>query len=77
MNISLNWLAALVGSPLDPTEVAYRLTMLGASVDAVEPLHQDLGDIIEDLVLSESEEFKLLISECAQGISTAERSGRM
>ncbi|MBI4503110.1 MAG: phenylalanine--tRNA ligase subunit beta, partial [Gemmatimonadetes bacterium] len=46
MNISLNWLSAMLGRSLDPADTAYRLTMLGAAVDAVEPLHQDLGDVI-------------------------------
>ena len=46
MNISLNWLSAMLGQPLEPKETAHRLTMLGAAVDAVEPLHQDIGDVI-------------------------------
>jgi len=46
MNISLNWISDMLGRPLDPADTAHRLTMLGAAVDAVEPLHQDLGDVI-------------------------------
>lgn len=52
-------------------------TFIGLIANKIRESTEDLGDIIEDLVLSESEEFKLLISECAQGISTAAHSGRM
>jgi len=47
---SLNWLSALLGRPLDPTETARQLTMLGATVDAVEAVHQDLQDVVVALV---------------------------
>ncbi len=46
MNASLNWLSALLGTELEPTDVAHKLAMLGAPVESIEPLHQDLGDII-------------------------------
>jgi phenylalanyl-tRNA synthetase beta chain len=46
MNVSINWLSALLGTELDPDDVAHRLAMLGAPVEAIEPVHQDLGDII-------------------------------
>jgi phenylalanyl-tRNA synthetase beta chain len=47
---SLNWLSALLGRPLEPADTARRLTMLGATVDAVEPIHHDLGDVVVGLV---------------------------
>ena len=50
MNVSLRWLEAFLRRPLDPNDVAHRLTMLGAPVDAVEPLHTDLGDLVVGLV---------------------------
>jgi phenylalanyl-tRNA synthetase beta chain len=50
MNISLRWLETFLRRPLDPKDVAYRLTMLGAPVDAIEPLHTDLGDLVVGLV---------------------------
>ena len=50
MNISLRWLEAFLRRPLDPRDVADRLTMLGAPVDAIEPLHADLGDLVVGLV---------------------------
>jgi len=43
---SLNWIGDLLGRRLDPHETATQLTMLGAAVDAVEPIHQDLGDVV-------------------------------
>ncbi len=46
MNVSLNWLSALLGTELDPSDVAHKLAMLGAPVESVTPLHQDLGEII-------------------------------
>jgi phenylalanyl-tRNA synthetase beta chain len=50
MNISLNWLSALLGRELDADDVAHRLAMLGAGVEAIEPLHQDLGEVVVGLV---------------------------
>ena len=50
MIASINWLSALLGRALDPTETAHQLTMLGATVDAVDPVHQDLGDVVVALV---------------------------
>jgi phenylalanyl-tRNA synthetase beta chain len=50
VNVSLRWLEDFLRRPLEPTDVAERLTMLGAPVDAVEPLHTDLGDIVVALV---------------------------
>jgi phenylalanyl-tRNA synthetase beta chain len=47
---SLNWLSALLGRALDADDTAHRLTMLGATVDAVEPIHHDLGDVVVGLV---------------------------
>jgi phenylalanyl-tRNA synthetase beta subunit len=46
MNVSINWLSALLGAELDPDDVAHRLAMLGAPVESIEPVHQDLGDIV-------------------------------
>jgi phenylalanyl-tRNA synthetase beta chain len=50
MNISLRWLEAFLRRPLDPKDVAERLTMLGAPVDAVEPLHAGLDGLVIGLV---------------------------
>jgi phenylalanyl-tRNA synthetase beta chain len=50
MNVSLRWLEAFLRRPLDPGDVADRLTMLGAPVDAVEPLHTDLSELVIGLV---------------------------
>ena len=50
MNVSIRWLEDFLRRPLEPTDVAERLTMLGAPVDAIEPLHTDLGDIVVALV---------------------------
>ena len=51
MIVSRRWLEALLGRPLDAKEVADRLSMLCAPVDAVVPLHQDLGDVLIARVL--------------------------
>jgi phenylalanyl-tRNA synthetase beta chain len=46
MNISINWLSALLDTKLDPDDVAHKLAMLGAPVEAIEPVHQNLAGII-------------------------------
>ena len=51
MIVSRRWLAALVGRPLDARDVAERLTLQTAAVDAVVPLHEDLGDVVIARVL--------------------------
>lgn len=45
MIVSRRWLEALLARPLDAKDAADRLAMLCAPVDAVVPLHQDLGDV--------------------------------
>jgi phenylalanyl-tRNA synthetase beta chain len=50
MNLSLRWLEAFLRRPLDPQDTVRRLTMLGAPVDAVEPLHPGLEQIVVGLV---------------------------
>ena len=51
MNVSLRWLEAFLRRALDPKDVTERLVMLGAPVDAVEPLHADLAEIVVARVL--------------------------
>src|SRR5213593_2138855 len=51
MIVSRRWLEALLGRPLDAREVAEWLTSHVAAIDAVQPLHQDLGDILVARVL--------------------------
>ncbi|HEU5304640.1 MAG TPA: phenylalanine--tRNA ligase subunit beta, partial [Gemmatimonadales bacterium] len=50
MIASLRWLEAFLRRSLDAQEVSERLTMLGAAVDEVEPIHTDLGDLLIGLV---------------------------
>jgi phenylalanyl-tRNA synthetase beta chain len=54
VNISLSWLRAFLRRPLDPNDVSERLTMLGAAVDAVEPVNPGLDDIVVARVLEVS-----------------------
>jgi phenylalanyl-tRNA synthetase beta chain len=51
MNVSLRWLEDLLRRELDPRDVSHRLAMLGAPVDAVEPLHQELAPFVVAQVL--------------------------
>ncbi len=51
MIVSRRWLEALLDRPLDPRDVADRLTLHAAAVDAIVPLQQDLGDILIARVL--------------------------
>ena len=46
MNISRRWLEAFLNRTLDPRDVAERLGMLGAPVDAMIAVHQDLRDLV-------------------------------
>ncbi|HEU4829426.1 MAG TPA: phenylalanine--tRNA ligase subunit beta [Gemmatimonadales bacterium] len=48
--MSRRWLEAFLRRPLEARDVASRLAMLGAPVDAIEPLHADLGAIRVALV---------------------------
>ena len=44
MNVSRRWLEDFLRRPLEVRDLTERLTMLGAPVDAVEPLHADLAE---------------------------------
>lgn len=50
MNVSVSWLEALLGRRIDPAEAAHRLSMTAVPVDAVEPVHQELGEVVVGLV---------------------------
>jgi phenylalanyl-tRNA synthetase beta chain len=50
MNVSLRWLQDFLRRELAPADVSARLAMLGAPVDAVEPIHADLSEIVVGLV---------------------------
>ena len=50
MNVSLRWLEEFLRRKLEPKDLAERLTMLGAAVDAVEPIHAGLEDVLIGLV---------------------------
>ena len=50
MNVSRRWLEAFLRQPLEAHDVSNRLASLGAAVDAIEPLHVALGDIVVALV---------------------------
>ncbi|HXY18537.1 MAG TPA: phenylalanine--tRNA ligase subunit beta [Gemmatimonadales bacterium] len=46
MKASLRWLSDLLGTPLSARDALERLPMLGVPVDAVEPLHHDLAQVV-------------------------------
>lgn len=50
MNLSRRWLEAFLRRPLDARDVADRMAMLGATVDAIEPIHAGLEGIRVGLV---------------------------
>jgi len=50
MNVSRRWLEAFLDRNLDPADLAGRLAMLGAPVDAIVPLHAGLEPIVVALV---------------------------
>src|SRR5438093_242182 len=51
MIVSRRWLEALLERSLDARDIAERLTLHAAAVDAVVPLHQDLSDVLIARVL--------------------------
>jgi phenylalanyl-tRNA synthetase beta chain len=51
MNVSVRWLEDFLRRDLDPRDVSHRLAMLGAPVDAVEPLHHELAPFVVAQVL--------------------------
>src|SRR5438093_2320075 len=51
MIVARRWLEALLDRSLDARDVAERLTLHAAAVDAVVPLHQDLSDVLIARVL--------------------------
>ncbi len=52
MNISRRWLEAFLRRPLEAPDLVRRLAMLGAPVDAVEPIHPGLEPIVVGYVES-------------------------
>jgi EMAP domain len=50
MNVSRRWLEEFLRRPLEANDLARRLTMLGAAVDAIEPLHPGLEQVVIGLV---------------------------
>jgi phenylalanyl-tRNA synthetase beta chain len=50
VNVSRRWLEAFLRRPLDAQDVARRLAALGAAVDAIEPLHPGLEQVVVALV---------------------------
>ena len=51
MNVSLRWLEDFLRRELDARDVSHRLAMLGAPVDALEPLYQELAPFVVAQVL--------------------------
>src|SRR5207249_12313790 len=51
MIVSRRWLEALLDRSLDARDVAERLTLHAAAVEAVVPLHGDLSDVLIARVL--------------------------
>ncbi|MCA9723089.1 MAG: phenylalanine--tRNA ligase subunit beta, partial [Gemmatimonadetes bacterium] len=50
MNVSRRWLEGFLRQPIDPTDAAAKLGMLGAPVDAIEPIGAELGAFVVGLV---------------------------
>lgn len=50
MKLSRKWLEAFLRRPLELHDTVRRLAMLGAPVDAIEPLHQELEGVVVALV---------------------------
>jgi phenylalanyl-tRNA synthetase beta chain len=46
VDVSINWLSAMLDREIDPHDAARCLAMLCAPVDAIEPLHEALNDVV-------------------------------
>jgi hypothetical protein len=49
--------------------------IFGPAICSLQESCEDLGDIIEDLILSENEQFRNLVATCAQSLSKPELTG--
>ncbi len=77
MIVSRRWLEALLGQPLDARDAAERLTVHAAAVDAVVPLHQDLGDVLVARVLEvkkhpDADRLTLCLVDAGGGVAPVE-----
>ncbi len=52
MNVSVNWLSAILGRDIDAHDAANRLSLQAVPVDGVESVHTDLDDVIVGYVES-------------------------
>lgn len=52
MKISINWISAMLGSPIDPVDAARRLSMQCAAVEGVTPVYPEVRDVVVGLVES-------------------------
>jgi len=82
MIASRRWLEALLGRPLDARDVAERLSMQCATVDAVVPLHQDLRDVVVARVLEvkphpNADRLTLCLVDTGGGAPLVQRSRRL
>ena len=50
MNVSVEWLTALLGTKLDADQVAHQLAMLGSPVESATRANESLDDVIVALV---------------------------
>ena len=74
MYASLSWVGALLGRELEPQETARRLTLLGAAVDAIEPVHRDLGDVVLGFeLLSRTGLLSIVLPELEEGRGVEQR----
>src|SRR5947208_16778651 len=81
MIVSRRWLEALLDRPLDARDIADRLTLHVAAVDAVVPLHQDLGDVLIARVLEvkkhpDADRLSLCLVDRGGGSAGGGRAGR-
>ena len=74
MNISRRWLEAFLRRPLEAQDVANRLAMAGAPVDAIEPLNAALAPVVVALVEGVKQHPNAdRLSVCTVNDGTAER----
>ena len=74
MNVSRRWLEAFLRRPLEAQDIANRLAMAGAPVDAIEPLNAALAPVMVALVEAVKQHPNAdRLSVCTVNDGTAER----
>jgi hypothetical protein len=69
---SLHGILAEYSSHGDTAEIG-KLPLFGSCIKSLQQSTEDIGDIIEDLVLSQNEQYQSLVRQCADNLGLVDR----